>query len=132
MRFRVYDGGFNAQVFIRFLTGLLKSSPKKVHLIVDNLRVHHAKMVKARVARRPDQIELHYLPGYSPDLNPDEYLNCDLKTELGKRPERRIKGKFTKTVRSSRKKLQGLPKRIASYFRVKPLAYIQSPIKCAG
>lgn len=132
LRFMIYDGSFNAQVFIRFLTRLLRSSPKKVHLIVDNLRVHHAKIVKAWVAQRLDEIELHYLPSYSPDLNPDEYLNCDLKTELAKRPERRIKGKFTKTVRSTMKKLQGLPKRIASYFRAKPLSYLQSPIKCAG
>lgn len=132
LRFMIYDGSFNAQVFIRFLTRLVKSSPKKVHLIVDNLRVHHAKLVKAWVEQRPDKIELHYLPSYSPDLNPDEYLNCDLKTELAKRPERRIKGKFTKAVRSTMKKLQGLPKRIASYFNAKSLAYLKTPIKCAG
>lgn len=132
LRFMIYDGSFNAQVFIRFLTRLVKSSPKKVHLIVDNLRVHHAKLVKAWIAQRPEEIELHYLPSYSPDLNPDEYLNCDLKTELSKRPERRIKGKFTKAVHSTMKKLQRLPERVASYFKAKPLSYIQSPIRCAG
>ncbi len=132
LRFMIYDGNFNAQVFIRFLTRLVKSSAKKVHLIVDNLKVHHSKIVKAWEAERHEKIELHYLPSYSPDLNPDEYLNCDLKTELAKRPERRIKGKFTKTVRSTMKKLQGLPKRVASYFEAKPLAYLQSFIKCAG
>lgn len=99
---------------------------------MDNLRVHHAKVVKAWVEQRPEKIELHYLPGHSPGLNPDEYLNCDLKTELAKRPERRIKGKFTKTVRSTMKKLQGLPKRVASYFEAKPLAYLKSSIECAG
>lgn len=132
LRFMIYDGSFNAQVFIKFLGKLVRSSPKKVHLIVDNLRVHHAKIVKEWVAKRPNQIELHYLPSYSPDLNPDEYLNCDLKTELAKRPERRIKGQFTKTVRSTMKKLQRLPKRVASYFNAKPLAYVMTPIKCAG
>jgi len=132
LRFMIYDGSFNAQVFIKYLNRLLRSSPKKVHLIVDNLRVHHAKIVKACVPQRPDRIELHYLPSYSPDLNPDEYLNCDLKTELARRPERRIKGKFTETVRSTMKKLQGLPKRIASYFEAKPLGYLKSPVKCAG
>lgn len=132
LRFMIYDGSFNAQVFIKFLTRLVKSSPKKVHLIVDNLRVHHAKLVKAWVEQRLDKIELHYLPSYSPDLNPDEYLNCDLKTELSKRPERRIKGKFTKTVRSTMRRIQGLPKRVASYFHAKPLAYIKTPINCAG
>lgn len=76
LRFMIYDGGFNAQVFIKFLTRLIKSSPKKIHLIVDNLRVHHAKLVKEWVAQHAEEIELHYLPSYSPDLNPDEYLNC--------------------------------------------------------
>ena len=132
LRFMIYDGSFNAQVFIRFLTRLVKSSSKKIHLVVDNLRVHHAKLVKAWVEKRADKIELHYLPSYSPDLNPDEYLNCDLKTELAKRPERRIKGKFTKTVRSTMKRLQGLPKRVASYFKAKPLEYLKKPIMCAG
>lgn len=132
LRFMMYHGGFNAQVFIKFLGRLIKSSPKKIHLIVDNLRVHHAKLVQAWVAERSGKIELHYLPSYSPDLNPDEYLNCDLKTELAKRPERRLKGKFTQTVRSTIKKLQSLPKRIASYFNAKSLCYITSPIKCAG
>lgn len=47
--------------------------------------------------------EIHYLSSYSPDLNPYEYLNCDLQTELAKRPERRIKGNFTKAVRSTMK-----------------------------
>lgn len=132
LRFMIYPGSFNAQVFIKFLTRLLRSTDRKVHLIVDNLRVHHSKLVKDWVAQRADRIELHYLPSYSPDLNPDEYLNCDLKTELAKRPERRLKGKFKETVRSTMKKLQGSPKRVASYFRAKPLSYIMSSIKCAG
>ena len=132
LRFMIYEGSFNVQVFIKFLTRLIKSSPKKIHLIVDNLRVHHAKLVKAWVAQRAEEIELHYLPSYSPDLNPDEYLNCDLKTELAKRPERRLKGKFKDTVHKTIKKLQSLPKRVASYFNAKPLSYIQSSIKCAG
>ena len=58
---------------------------KKVFLILDNLRVHHSKKVKAWVAERQEQIELFYLPSYSPELNPQERLNADLKWEMGKR-----------------------------------------------
>jgi transposase len=58
---------------------------EKVFLILDNLRVHHSKLVKAWVAERADQIELFYLPSYSPQLNPEERLNADLKQEMGKR-----------------------------------------------
>ena len=48
-------------------------------MILDNLRVHHAKIIKAWVEEHKEQIELFYLPAYSPDLNPDEYLNQDYK-----------------------------------------------------
>jgi len=50
-----------------------------VFLIVDNLRVHHSKLVREWLEEHREQIEVFYLPSYSPELNPDEYLNCDLK-----------------------------------------------------
>ncbi|ATE58998.1 transposase [Thauera sinica] len=55
-------------------------------LIVDNLEVHHSKPVKVWVAERTDRIELVYLPEYSPEANPDAYLNRDLKTNLRQEP----------------------------------------------
>ena len=68
-------------------------------------------------------IEVHYLPSYSPDLNPDEYLNCDLKTELAKRPERRVKGKWSETVNDTMEMLSNNPLRVTSYFEAKPIRY---------
>ncbi len=68
-----------AQVLIRFMKRLIKDAPRKVFLIFDNLRVHHAKIVKQWFKECTDEIEVFYLPAYAPDLNPDEYLNCDLK-----------------------------------------------------
>ena len=82
VRFRMHDGALNAERFIDFLQGLLDDTQNKVFLIVDNLRVHHAKQVRQWVDERKYQIELHYLPPYSPEANPDEWLNRDLKTEL--------------------------------------------------
>jgi hypothetical protein len=67
---------------------------EKVFLILDNLRVHHSKIVKAWVAERKDQIELFYLPSYSPQLNPEERLNADLKQEMGKQVPVRTKAKL--------------------------------------
>jgi transposase len=72
---------------------LIKDAGKKVFLILDNLRVHHSKKVKAWVAERQEQIKLFYLPSYSPELNPEERLNADLKWEMGKRVPVRIKVK---------------------------------------
>lgn len=70
----------NAYVFIRFLGQLIKYRRHKVYLIVDNLRVHHAKPVKQWLEQHKTRIEVVYLPAYSPELNPDEYLNQTLKS----------------------------------------------------
>ena len=51
-------------------------------MILDNLKVHHCKPVKAWLAENKHLVEVFYLPAYSPELNPDEYLNSDLKTAV--------------------------------------------------
>jgi transposase len=61
-----------------------KYTSKKLHLILDKLPTHDSKVVKVWAEKRKDKIELHYLSSYSPYLNPDKYLNCDLKAELAK------------------------------------------------
>ena len=73
--FALYDEAIDTDRFLDFLQRVIDSSDKKVYMILDNLRVHHAKAVKAWVQKHKDQIALFYLPAYSPDLNPDEYLN---------------------------------------------------------
>jgi transposase len=90
-RWMIVDDAFDADRLIDFLQALIKDAGKKVFLILDNLRVHHSKLVKACVAEREDQIELFYLPSYSPQLNPKERLNADLKQEMGKRVPVRTK-----------------------------------------
>jgi hypothetical protein len=58
---------------------LIKDAGRKVMLILDNLKVHHSKPVKEWLGKNTEKIEVFYLPSYSPELNPDEYLNNDLK-----------------------------------------------------
>ncbi len=71
LRFRLFAGSFTGPVFIDFLRRLLADcAPRRVHLVVDGHPVHHAKLVGAWVARHAERIELHFLPGYSPELNP--------------------------------------------------------------
>ena len=79
MRWKIFDGALNANILIDFLRRLIKGATKKVFLILDNLRVHHAKPVKAWLADHADAIEVFYLPSYSPELNPDEMANADIK-----------------------------------------------------
>ena len=82
-----------------FLKQLIANAKgQKIYVIADNLRAHHNKVIKRWARQYAHLIELHYLPSYCPDLNPDEYLNCDLKTVLAKRPERRAKGQWVKTI----------------------------------
>jgi len=126
LRFMCYDGKFTYQVFHQFLKGLLKEAKgRKLHIIVDNLRVHHAKVIKrwCRLMERKGLLQMHYLPSYTPDLNPDEYLNCDLKTQLSKKPERREKGQWRETVEQTMQELQNSPERIKNYFQAKPIQY---------
>ncbi|WP_237747474.1 transposase, partial [Acidithiobacillus thiooxidans] len=80
--FQIVEGSIDAERFITFLTALIQDAPQKIYLVVDNLRVHHAKVVTAWLADKKDRIELAFLPPYAPESNPDEYLNRDFKTAL--------------------------------------------------
>src|SRR5690348_9464799 len=73
MRFMLYEGALNVDRFLAFLRRLVRDAGRRVFLIVDNLKVHHATRVKAWVASHAHEIALFYLPAYAPDHNPDEY-----------------------------------------------------------
>jgi transposase len=79
VRFMFYKENMNSQRLIVFMTRLIKDTGRKVYLILDNLKVHHSKLVSEWLEKHEDKIEVFYLPSYSPELNPDEYLNNNLK-----------------------------------------------------
>jgi transposase len=83
MSFMVFEGRFGADQFIEFCARLIKHSQRKVFLIVDGHPAHRAKAVKAWLQQHAQRIELFFLPGYAPDLNPDELLNGDIKRVMG-------------------------------------------------
>jgi transposase len=76
----VFKERFDTPVFLRFVRRLLKQVAGKVFLIVDGHPVHRAKEVTRWVEARAERIALFFLPGYAPELNPDELLNQDVKT----------------------------------------------------
>lgn len=123
VRWMVYRGSFNGAVFINFLRRLTKDAGRKVILIVDNLRVHHCAPVKAWVAERSDLIELVFLPSYSPERNPDEYLNGDLKASLGRKPSPRNQQTLEKNLQSHMRMLSKSPARVAAYFQAEHVRY---------
>lgn len=65
--FHIVDSSINAERFIEFLAALIKGAPRKIILVVDNLRVHHAKVVTAWLTDNTDCIELELLPPYHPE-----------------------------------------------------------------
>jgi len=74
LRFMVTESGLTAPLFVQFLQRMMKGQKSPVYLIVDGHPVHKAKMVKEFVAAQNGFLELYYLPGYSPELNPDELV----------------------------------------------------------
>ena len=122
-RWMIIDEAFDAEKLIEFLQALIKDAGKKVFLILDNLRVHHSRLVKAWVAERQDQIELFYLPSYSPQLNPEERLNADLKQEIGKRVPVRTKAKLREAASDHMAMLEQNPERVISYFQDRRVRY---------
>ena len=100
MRFMLYEGALNADLFLDFLRRLTKDAGRKVILIVDNLKVHKAGKVRAWLESHAHEIELVYLPSYAPDHNPTEYLNNDLKQALRQKPQPDSKDEIIRNTRS--------------------------------
>ena len=116
-RWMIIDEAFNSDKLIEFLEALVKDAGKKVFLILDNLRVHHSKPVKAWAAERRDKIELFYLPSYSPELNPEERLNADLKHAIGTKVPVRTKAKLKLAATEHMLNLEQSPERIKKFFQ---------------
>ena len=84
LSFMVFNDNFTEVVFLKFLKKFIRQSDRKVFLIVDNHRSHKSKKVKEWLRDNMDHIKLFYLPSYCPELNPDEFLNQDVKAHMGK------------------------------------------------
>jgi transposase len=123
LRFTITKESVNADILIDFMQRLIKDTGRKVLLILDNLRVHHSKKVMAWLKNHKDKIELFYLPPYSPEYNPDEYLNSNLKREMSKKPIPKSEKELNSNARSVLKKTQLNPARIISYFRTEYTKY---------
>jgi transposase len=122
----IIDANFDAAKFIEFLTHLHRQVGKKVFVIVDNLRVHHSKIVKAWQQANNEKVELFYLPSYSPELNPDERLNADLKHAIGTKVPVRTKTKLREATEAHMQRIQSEPERVIAYFGDSHVAYAKA------
>ncbi|MCC5790161.1 MAG: IS630 family transposase [Opitutales bacterium] len=123
LRFMVYQGGMNNDIFIKFLSRLIKSSSKKVFLIVDNLRVHKSKKVKQWLDDHKKETRVYYLPPYCPELNPDEYLNNTLKKQLENHPPASAIAEQQERIRSQMRSNQKRPNLVISLFSATNVKY---------
>jgi transposase len=123
LRWKVLDGAIKAPVLICFLQRLIKDAGRKVFLILDRLPVHRSALVRGWLARHKAQIEVFYLPSYSPDLNPDEGLNADLKQHVTRKAPLRSKHALKQAAISHMRRLSKSPARVRSFFRQKSRRY---------
>jgi len=123
MRWKIFDGALNSDILIDFMRRLIKGASKKIYLILDNLRVHHSKPVKAWLAKHTDAIEVFYLPSYSPELNPDEMANADIKQAVTKQAPARTKLQLVKAASRHLRSVQKQPERIRRYFQHDSVKY---------
>jgi transposase len=115
--FMTYTGTLNAALFIVFLEGLLTETTKKIYLITDRLSAHDCEEVWDWVDEHSDRIAMFLLPRRSPELNPDEYLNNDLKGNVHRAGLPNNQNELADRIHAFLLKLLELPAHVMSYFR---------------
>ena len=126
VRFMVYQDTMNQQRLITFMNRLVRCSERKVFLILDNLKVHHGKLVAAWLEKRKDKIEVFFLPPYAPEYNPDEYLNHALKISVHSGQLPYTTDDISHKIQSFMRKLQHHPTAVSNFFRHPSLSYLFS------
>ncbi len=124
MKFDVFTGRFNAAVFVEFLKKLMHDAPGHVFLILDNLSVHKTKVVYDYVASLDGRLTLYFLPPYSPELNPDEWVWKNVKHDHIHRAGIQRGSELFGIAHRALTQLQQLPEKIRGFFGDPSLAYI--------
>ncbi len=122
--FATYKGGLNGELFVTLLRRLMHRRRRSLHLIVDGLPAHKTRLVRDYVVELQGKLTLHFLPGYAPELNPDELVWSHAKrTGNARRPLR--KGEKLETrVAAQLADMGKMPALIRSFFRHPSVAYI--------
>lgn len=119
-----YEGGLTAELFVSLLSLMMRHRTKPVHLVVDGLPAHKTKLVKDHVQSTQGQLTLHILPGYAPELNPDEAVWSHMKrTGVARTPLRkgeRLRDKIDAQLAA----IKAAPKLVRSFFRAPSVAYV--------
>ena len=124
VRFMVYHETMNQQRLIRFMERLVRTSQRKVFLILDNLKVHHGKLVAAWLEEHAERIEVFFLPPYAPEYNPDEYLNHALKRSVHSGQLPFTVKDIARKIRSFMRNLRHHPSCVSNFFLHPRLSYL--------
>jgi transposase len=119
-----YEGGLHASLFVELLRKMMRRRTTPVHLVVDGLPAHKTKLVKDYVASTNGMLTLHFLPGYAPELNPDESVWSHMKrTGVARAPLWRGE-KLRDKIEAQLAAIKRLPKLVVSFFHAPDVAYI--------
>ena len=123
VRYMLYEDSMNQQRLITFMSQILQTSKQKIFLILDNLRVHHGKLVAGWVSGHRDKIELFFLPPYAPESNPDEYLNHALKLSVHSGDLPKDNSDIRHKTNSFMRTLQQNKVKVSAFFRHPLISY---------
>ena len=119
-----YQGGLNAELFVTLLKKMMRRRLKPVHLVVDGLPAHKTALVKEYVASTDGLLTLHVLPGYAPELNPDELVWSHMKrTGVARTPLRKGE-QLSDKIEAQLAAIGRMPQLVRSFFRAPDVAYI--------
>ena len=123
LQFMILDGRFNGEVFITFLKQMIKYSRQKIYFVTDGHPAHKTKMLQEWLAEHKDNIEVFFLPPYSPELNPQEYVNQDVKTNIIGKKRPINKDQMRTNVEEFMNGRKNDKKQVQKYFHVSHVRY---------
>lgn len=127
VRFTVFRDGFNSDTMIQFLERLIRQFDQKIHLTLDRHSVHRSKDTRKWLEDHAGRIQVHFLPPYTPHLNPDELVNADLKRTLADQQLTNL-NQMEAAVRSFFRSIQKRKSYVLTYFQAPHTKYTCSTI----
>lgn len=119
-----YTGKLNAESFVVFLQNFMSSQRGKIFLVVDGHPAHKANAVKSYIQSLKGRLELHFLPPYAPDLNPDEFVWSYMKNNgVSKKPLKKNES-LQSRIDQDLNGIKGNRKLVQSFFQAKSVAYV--------
>jgi transposase len=122
--YSTYDGGLTGELFVHLLRKMMRHRAKPVHLVVDGLPAHKTKAVKDYIQSSKGRLTLHFLPGYAPELNPDEHVWSYVKRTGVARTPLRAGERLRDKIEAQLAAIRNAPRLVRSFFQAPSVAYI--------